>query len=132
VWGGFQPIARTTAQFLAGKTVSSTTGKVTEVGEGYKPLTRFDIALRFLEQKEAPVISFVTDLLKGQGWAGKEFSLKDEAVQRLIPMVIQDIMEMYADDPDFRELIPIGLFAFIGGGVQTYGPRQRKKKGGWK
>ena len=131
IWGGFQPIFRTAAQFAYGKTVSSTTGRVTEVNKGYKPLTRFDILFRFLEQKEAPVTSFVMNLLKNQGWAGKEFSWKDEAVQRLVPMVIQDIIEMYLDDPEFAKLVGVGLYAFVGGGVQTYGPQQGKKKGGW-
>jgi hypothetical protein len=118
--GGLQPIVRTTAQFIAGKTKSSTTGKIREVGEGYPPLTRGEIVGRYIEYKEAPVMSFVTNWLKNQSGMGEKFSLTTELKEKLIPIVVQDMYDIYKDDPG---LLPAGLFsalAVFGLGVQTY------------
>jgi hypothetical protein len=64
IWGGFQQYARMFGQLYTGQYVSSVTGKLTTLGEGYKPISRFDILQRQIESKEAPVLSFITSILK--------------------------------------------------------------------
>lgn len=121
-WGGFQQYVRMFSQLVTGKYISSTTGKELTLGEGYKPLSRFDILLRQIESKEAPIFSFATLLLKQQDYQGKPISVPKEVSERFIPMIIQDAIEVYKNDPS---MLPIEIFGIFGMGMQTY----EKQKG---
>lgn len=120
ILGGFQQYVRLAAQLITGEHISSTTGVKTTLGEGYKPLTRVDIIGRFLETKEAPVVTFALGFLKGQSNLGKDFNVAQEATQRFIPMVVQDMYDLYKE----RGLEGMGMAvpAVFGMGVQTYAP----------
>ncbi len=127
IWGGFQQYVRMLGQLTTGQYISSTTGKLTTLGEGYKPLTRFDIALRQVESKEAPFLSFLTDLLKQQDYAGKPIKITNEIAQRFIPMVLGDIYDLAKTSP---ELLPASLLGVFGVGLQTYTPTLKTDLGG--
>ncbi len=132
VWGGFQQYIRMFAQLATGKYVSSVTGKITTLGEGYKPLTRFEILQRQVEAKEAPVFSLITTLLKGQNFLGEKIKITDEIKNRLTPMAISDIYEIYKNDPELLPLSGAGMFGF---GLQTYSgdiPTEKEKKDTYK
>jgi hypothetical protein len=116
VWGGLQQYVRTAAQLIAGKSTSPTTGKVT------KERNRLPTLARFFEYKEAPVVSFATDFLRGKTAFGEPFSLKSAAAQRFIPMIMQDVIDIAKDDPD---LVPLSALGVFGMGLQTY---ERKQK----
>jgi len=118
-WGGFQQYIRLGAQLLTGQIVSSTSGKTITLGEGYRPLTRKEIALRFFESKEAPVASFITGALQGETAIGQPFNLPAEAIDRFIPMVIQDAYDLYKEHG--ADGIPMAAPAIFGVGSQTYG-----------
>jgi len=113
-------------QLWTGEIVSSTTGKTTKVGEGYKPITRFDLLMRHLEYKQAPIVSFATSLLKGQESFGGEFKLTDEVIKRLTPIIIQDMIDVYKSDPS---LLPVSALGIFGIGLQTYDSNAYRKKG---
>jgi hypothetical protein len=121
IWGGFQQYVRMASQLISGKYVSSTTGKEITLGEGYKSLTRFDIALRQVESKEAPVLSFITDLLRQKDYAGKPINIPNEVISRFIPMVLGDLYDIAKSKP---ELLPAGLLGVFGVGLQTYQPQK--------
>jgi hypothetical protein len=126
IWGGFQQYVRTAAQVITGATVNATTGKVTRVGVGYKPTTRWDILTRLVESKESPLLSFGTGLMKGRTTFGEPFKLGPELAKRFIPlyssMITQDIIDMYKEDPSSILLTIPDIFGI---GAQTY--TQRKK-----
>ena len=129
ILGGFQQYMRAAGQLISGKYVSTTTGKIVTLGEGYRPLTRLEILYRQIESKEAPVFSFITTLLKGQEITGEKISIPKEVGKRFIPMAMSDIYEIAKENP---ELLPISWLGIFGVGLQTYKGRPAKLKGGIK
>lgn len=121
IWGGFQQYVRALAQLISGQYISTTTGKTLSLGEGYNAPTRKDILLRFFESKESPVMSFVTSILEGKTATGSAFNLPVEVIDRFIPMVVQDMYDLY------KEWGPKGILMGIPGGFgvgsQTYQDR---------
>ena len=117
IWGGFQQYVRTAMQLMGRKTVSATTGKTRKIGEGFPPLTYMEILGRAIESKESPVMSFATTLLKGRSPFGEKLSIPKEVANRFTPMVIQDLYDIWKDDPS---IFPYGLAGIFGVGVQTY------------
>jgi hypothetical protein len=121
--GGFQQPIRLAAQLATGQVISSTTGRTIRLNDvkGYRPLTRKDIVLRFLQSKENPIASFVSSWLEGRDFEGKPFNLPKEVMDRLYPMALGDVIETV------KEMGPLGIAAsapgIFGLGVQTYGPR---------
>lgn len=119
IMGGFQQPMVLLARLITGKLTSSTTGKTMILGEGYKAANRFDIIQRFFESKEAPIVSFITSAIKGKDAVGKDFNLSTEVINRMVPMFISDMVELYKDGG--LTSLPLGIPAFFGTGNQTYG-----------
>jgi len=117
ILAGFGQFMRAGAQLIMGRTISTTTGKETILGEGYKPRTRLDIVMQQVEYKESPLTSFATTLLKGKDFAGRDVSIPKEVGKRFIPMVLADMVELVRDDP---QLLPLVTLPFFGVGMQTY------------
>jgi hypothetical protein len=110
--------AKAVGAYKGAEMVSSTTGKEFTLGEGYKPTTAWDIAMRFLESKEAPVTSLVVGMMKGKTAIGEDFDTDTEVAKRFIPMVFQDAYTLYKEyGPEGLGLAIPGLF---GAGSQTY------------
>lgn len=119
ILGGFQQPIRLVAQLISGKIISSTTGKTMVLGEGFRGLTRTEIISRYLEYKEAPTISFATGLIRGKTALGEKFDLPTEIANLFVPMVTQDIYDLYKEKG--FEGIPMASPAMFGVGVQSYG-----------
>ena len=129
ILGGFQQYIVLASRLLTGKMVSSTTGKEISLTEGYKPTTRKDILVNFLQSKENPVLSYVTNWLEGTTQLGQKFRPIPELIDRFVPMLTQDLVEL-AEDKGFTKAIGMTLPAVFGTGVQTYGkqiPNVNKK-----
>jgi len=125
IWGGFQQWVRLAAQLASKQRKSTSTGKIYELsGKKFPFETRLDVATRFIKGKLAPVPSLVVELLEGQKIYGGDITLKEEAIERMIPMYIQDIddaIKQFGPEAIFTTGVP----AFFGTGVQTY---EEKKK----
>lgn len=125
ILGGFQQYIKIAAQLITGKIVSSTSGKVFTLGEGYKPITRLDILGRSVEYKTAPVASFAMSLLRGTTAMAEEFQPLKEVGRRFVPMVAQDVVDIAKDNPDLLPLSALGVF---GMGLQTYGGEMQEEE----
>lgn len=120
ILGGFQQYIRLASQLITGKSVSSTTGVPIIAGEGYKAPTRLDLVGRFAESKLAPVPSFVKDILRGKTFKGENLSVTDEVAKRFVPLVIQDMNQLYKERG--FEGIGMSIPSIFGVSVQTYSP----------
>ena len=131
--GSYARLASTMAQPLFEKlgivdeayTVSSVSGKKTKMGGGFNEESVLDAITRFLSQKENPVVSFFMDTLgqKERDFSGEPYSVKKEIGERLVPILAQDLWELYKDDPNGLKMAVMGLLALFGAGVSTYPPR---------
>ena len=117
ILGGFQQYIVLAMRIQSSQIISSTTGKVMTLGEGYRPLTRLDILYRTGEMKQSPLFSFATALLRGQTVIGEKVSVPKEVGLRFIPMVVQDVYDLAKDDP---KLLPLSTLGIFGVGIQTY------------
>jgi len=119
IGAGFQQYFVLAARLLSGEMVSSTTGKEFQLGEGYKATTRADIIQRFFESKTAPIASFALGLLKGKTTMGEDFDIPAEIIDRFVPMVTQDVLDLTREWGSKGVLMAVpGVF---GVGSQTYG-----------
>lgn len=125
IWGGFSQYFRAAYQIFSGKTKSTITGKTVTAGKDFKAPSRLEIAQRFLEYKTAPVVSLAMDILRGGTAFGEPLDIKNELATRVVPMVVQDAVDLYKEDPNLFPLSALGIF---GVGLQTYKRGPRKKK----
>jgi len=106
--------------------VSSTSGKKTQMGGGFNEVSAGDVMVRFFSQKENPVVSFFANALFQRDETGKPMNVTKEVVERISPIVAQDFVELYKDDPELFKLAIMGTLTIFGAGVQTYPPKQEK------
>lgn len=100
-----------------GKFTTSTTGRKYELGKGFGTQTKGDVALNFLSNKLNPPAKFVWDMMFQNDYAG--FNTADRTVQMFLPMFVQDIVEVYKEEP---EALPFTIPAsFFGVGTSAYG-----------
>lgn len=142
IWGGFQQVARLTAQMITGQGVSTTTGEVFPLSsefifgaarEGLEAVnvkreipSRGAALLRFVRGKLGPIVGEATDQLTGEDFLGDEAtpsrfteaSLKNPFFENLVPLFVQDLI-----DAILEEGLASGLKAvpsFFGAGSVTY------------
>lgn len=120
ILGGFQQYIRLASQVISGEIVSSSTGRTMKLEAGVGNLSRKDILERFFTGKFAPPPSFTYDFFKGTDYEGEPFDVKVAILERMIPLMAQDVHDLYQDTGN----IPLALGAYgVGGlgiGVQTY------------
>lgn len=117
--GGFQQYLVALYRLLSGKMVSSTTGKEFNLGEDYKGTTRADIVQRFFEGKAAPIASLILNFVRGKNYSGGELDMPAEVTNRMIPMLAQDMYDLYKENG--MSGIAMGIPGAFGVGSQTYG-----------
>lgn len=120
IMGGMQQPVVLASRIFENKLVSTTTGKEIKLGEGYRPLTKWDLVQSFFENKTTPVISFLIGAMRGSTSIGEPFEPDKEAVKRMIPIFLQDMVDL--SNEGSLELFPVvAPLSFFGAGTQTYG-----------
>ena len=117
---GFQQLAVLLGREVTGQMISSTTGKQTNLGEGYKPPTRGSILWNFFKNKESPATSLASDLLTGQDRQGKPLNVPAAVLDRFIPLLFSDAYDSIKSNGLAKGSL-MALPAAFGVGVQTYG-----------
>lgn len=134
VTGGSSSLAILAARLLSGKSKSSTSGKVTKLNERdwkgelkYGAKTYKDLVYDFMENKEAPVASVVTDILEGETFKGEKPTAWTTVRDLYTPFPVANYQEL-KDDPESAPLVLTMILDGLGIGSNTYG----KKKRNWK
>jgi hypothetical protein len=120
--GGHFQVMRLLMQVIANQQVHPETGKVTELGSRFGSPTALDKVTQFIINKEAPIASFVTDMIRRKDVVGKEFNLPEAAIKRIVPLAMQDVYEVLKDKGVQSLLYSIPLATF-GAGLQVYAPK---------
>lgn len=101
-------------------------GKEVDFDDGYKPETRASAFGNFLRNKLSPFVGFVTDAMYGADPIGREFSLDQEARDKLIPIVAGQFIDYYVNNPhDAVDVLP-SLFSFAGIAMRSPLPPRSK------
>ncbi len=118
-FGGDQQYMVAMARLLTGKSTSSTSGKVTDI---YSP--RFGeqsaggVMADFMANRLAPIPSMAVNLLFDKSYGDENFGIQSELMDKTVPIMVQDIMELMEEDP---ELLPLAIPGMFGVGIQSYG-----------
>ena len=116
-FAGFQQYVVLANRLLEGRTKSTVSGREYNLGEEFGRPTKLDVLGRFAEGKLHPVLSFATGLLRGKDFTGQPFNVPQEVANRVMPIIIQDIIELANEDPT---LLPLAIPASLGMGIQSY------------
>lgn len=129
ILGGLQQNIRLGAQLITGQKINSTTGELETIEGGFGKPSRYNILLQAFENKENPLLSFATTMLKGKDWQGNDVNPLVEAGKRLTPLGIQGVVETTKDTGSLVKGVAMNIPSFFGVGTQTYGNVKSKDKG---
>ncbi len=123
VWGGFQQIARSTAQLITGRSKAISSGEIFTKN-------RLETFGRFVQSKLSPVAGLGVELLSGKDFLGEPIptfenraDLFEWAIfQKLSPLIIQDTVDVIRYSENKAALALTFPLAFHGIGVQTFAP----------
>lgn len=117
VLGGFGQYITLFAR-LATNQQKNSKGKVDELGKGFGAPTRLDILGRFATGKASPIAGYTASYLRGKDPTGQPFEPGKQARDLFIPLFLQDVRDVMADEgPEgLKKAIP----SFFGVGVSAY------------
>ncbi len=135
-FSGFQQYAVGASRLLSGELTSTSNknyGRQFDLTTGKANMpSRRSVAENFFANKLAPVPSLIWSWMGGREFDGTPFEMKKAILNRTVPIVMQDLYEIYQEDP---KLFPPGIFKqnptatkigmgalpIFGEGIQTYG-----------
>lgn len=113
--------ARLGPEFLGGNHTKTLKGDVRKLGEGYKADTRKDVVEKFFTNKFAPVPGYLRDFAQDSDPVGNEFEAKRDTAELFIPLLMQDLYELYTEDGVAG--LAKGTPGIFGIGIGNYAPK---------
>ena len=95
--GGFLQFAVAYSRMYQGGSTSSSTGQFHKFGAGYQAQTSEDMMERFMVNKLNPVMKFAYDVASASEY--NPFHVGDRTIQMFVPLIGQDLLEIYKEDP---------------------------------
>lgn len=125
-FGGVSQYVRFAAQMAMKQKKSSITGRTIKMNTGkFGAPTRLSHTVDFIQSKEAPLASLITDLMRGKDFKGDKTDFIRAVGERAYPIIIGDLIELGKTDP---ALLPLIVPAIFGVGVQPYSSDIKPKK----
>lgn len=146
-WGGRRPMVVLQARIMLealnemgvydGHSYKSLSGETNRLGMPYKTPTGLGLIGQMTRNKLSPSMQIVANALdtylNKQGEQvdkyGNPYDMSDEVLNNLYPIYIETLNELYKDQPDAIASL-LSFYAFLGGGVQTYLPKEKKDSSG--
>lgn len=97
--GGNSIWLRLVSRLITNKEVNRQ-GQTITLGQGYKATTRAELAERYARGKLSPVAGVVADWLAESTQIGQDPTLATEAKERLMPIVFENVLNYYYNQPD--------------------------------
>lgn len=120
IWGGFQQYVRVLTQLFSGEKKSTGKSGIKELnGKGAFGESRFDVLMRSVRGKLAPVPSMGVDFLSGRDATGQPVTLGSEAQGHLLPLLYSDLKDAMKDK-GLQAIFTVGIPSTFGIGVNTY------------
>jgi hypothetical protein len=106
-------------RLLTNSTKSSTSGKIKQLGEGYKPDTRYSITMDFFENKFSPIFSEIKQRGEGKTFEGEKPTIDKTLVNLIAPLSIANAWET-KEEKNRANLLMIAIADALGIGTSTY------------
>ncbi len=119
VAGGMAGFATLGARLFTNSSKSSTSGKITELGEGYKAPTRWSVTSDFFTNKFSPIFSETKQRMEGETFSGEDPTVLKSLVNLLAPLSIANAWET-KEEKDRANLLLIIISDALGIGTNTY------------
>lgn len=116
--GGNSIYLRLLARLATNQEVTAN-GKLIQLGQGYKPTTRADLALHYIRGKLSPIASAIADSLYGTDPVGRPFSVTQEMRDKLMPITMQSFLNYAQNDAGNTAAIIPALSAIFGVGLES-------------
>jgi len=134
VLGGLQQNIVLLARLATGQKVSSETGELATLGDGYGAPSRFDVVVDAITNKLNPLLGYAAELAQsGHDKDGNLITKFGDPLNPLVegakmfaPLAPTGIADTYADTGNLPLSIAENVPAFFGVGVQTYGKNATK------
>ena len=110
------------SRVILGKTKRLKSGKIIPIrGKG----ARFgqkttDVMARFLRSKLSPVIGTAVNIAAGENFIGEPITPGSVAKSLVVPISVQDILEIMIADGIYSRTVALSLLAIFGMGLQTH------------
>ncbi|OGZ58826.1 MAG: hypothetical protein A2728_00135 [Candidatus Spechtbacteria bacterium RIFCSPHIGHO2_01_FULL_38_11] len=126
---GFQQWIKLLAVLGTGEFKSAGSKKIYKLDPNTFPgRTRANVIIDFGRGKLAPIPALAWDLIDGQNMIGQPVGLEKEAIEKLVPLYIQDLVDAYKED-GFGAAVAVGIPGFFGVGTQTYNSSSKNLPG---
>lgn len=131
VTGGNAIYSRLIARLITNQEVTGS-GAHINLGEKYGSQTRADLLVQFIRDKFAPNAALMADFLYGKDPTGQAFNLygegkagfsQSELFNKLVPISLQDMIQLQETHPDAAMWVP-ALSAVFGVGMETTKPKK--------
>jgi len=120
LFGGILQATVLVSRIVTGKTMKK--GELVPLRGPLKPYSgdsTIDVIAKFLRSKLSPAIGSAVNLLQGKDFAGEEVTIQKEILKMTVPMSLQNIKDVMADQGVPKGLT-FTLLSLFGAGVQTY------------
>lgn len=119
ITGGMGSIVVLTSRILAQSTKSSTTGKITKLGEGFGAPTGMDVFWNFTENKFSPMFSVIKELIEQKTFQGDKPTFLSEVRNLTVPILIEQGFENAQNEKSANMLLTL-LADGLGISANTY------------
>jgi len=117
------------SRILSNSSKSSTTGKVTQLGEGFGVPDGMDVFWNFTENKSSPIFSSIRDLVRRKDFDGNKPTVFSTIRNLVTPMNADSIAKIAADKASGTLLDVIGTgLGFIGFNTSVYQTSNERTK----